>query len=181
MELDELHVLYPPFGPVGHGHAVTGGDRGVGGRAVSLAVAAGRQQGDLGKDLYNLVGVLIEGIYPIAFDIGRRLGDQVAQVVLGDQIEDEPVLDDLYILLFPDGVEQGPFDLLSGDILVMQDAEFGVTALPSQFKIPFGILVEAGTPFDDLLDPLRPFRLRRSLRYEDCKGRRRRSACPGYV
>jgi hypothetical protein len=44
MELDKLHIA--DFGPcsVGHGYAVAGGHAGVGGLAINLSDAAGREQ-----------------------------------------------------------------------------------------------------------------------------------------
>src|ERR1700677_2751203 len=104
MELDELHILYPAFSPVDHGHSVAGRDRGICRCPVSLAIPARRQQGDFGEYGHDLVGMLIESVNAITLDIGCRFGDQEAQMVLGDQIEDKPMLNDLYILLFADGL-----------------------------------------------------------------------------
>src|ERR1700730_17072907 len=68
------------------------------------------------------------------------------------------MLYDFDIFLLPDGFQQGPLDLLTRYIFVMQDAEFGMAAFFSKLEIAFRILVEPGPPVDDLLDPVGPFR-----------------------
>src|SRR6201999_3722451 len=122
-----------------------------------LAVAAGGQQGYTGEDGDDLAGMLVEGVDAIAFAVGRGFGDEETEVGLRDQIEDEPMFADLDILLFTHRLQQGTFDLFSGHVLVMEDAEFGVTAFAAQLEISFRIPVEAGPPFDDLADTFGSF------------------------
>jgi hypothetical protein len=90
-------------------------------------------------------------------NIGRGFADEKAQVMLGDQVEHEPMLDDLYIFLLAYRIQQGAFYLLTGDILMMKDTELGMTAFLAQLEIPFGILVKPGAPFDDLPDAFGTF------------------------
>src|SRR4051812_34059557 len=101
--------------------------------------------------------MLIQRINTITFYIWCRLRDEITQVMLCDQVQDKPVLDDLYIGLLPYRIQQCPLDLLSCNIFVMQYPEFRMTAFLSQLELTAGVLIKTGAPVDDLLDPLRSF------------------------
>src|SRR5579859_1660976 len=157
MELDKLHVLDAPFGTINHGYTVTCSYLRIGGCPVSLSITAGREQGSMRKDCNDPVSLQVQGIYPIAFYVGCRFGDEVTQVMLGDQVDDKPMLDDLDILLLAYRVQQCPFYLFSRDIFMVQDAEFGMAAFLPQLEIPFRVLIKAGPPIDNILYAFRPF------------------------
>src|SRR5882724_12590 len=139
MELDELHIFDPSLGPVG------------------LSITPCRKQGNTGEHSLDPVGMLVQRIHPITFHIRGRFGDQVAEVVLRDEVEDEPMLDDLYILLDAYCRQQGAFYFFARYVLMVQDAEFGMPSLLTQLEIPVRVLVEAGAPADHFLDPFGTF------------------------
>jgi hypothetical protein len=49
-------------------------------------------------------------------------------MVLSDKVQDKPMLADLDILLLPNRLQQGSFDLFTGNIFVVEDAELRMTA-----------------------------------------------------
>src|SRR6185437_3625741 len=157
MELDEFHILYPAFCAIDHGYSIACGDLRVGGRPIGLAVTSGGEQGNTGEYRYDLVCLLIQRIDAKTFDIRRRFGDQIPEMVLGDQIEHEPMFVDLDVLLLSNRLQQCALDLFPSHVLVMQDAELGMTAFPAQLVVAFIVLVKTGAPVDDLLYTFRPF------------------------
>src|SRR5882757_264886 len=96
--------------------------------------------------------MLVQGVDAVAFDVWRGFGNKIAQVVLRDQVQDEPMFDDGNIRLFAYCLQKGPLYLLPRNVLVMQDTKFRMAALSSQLELPTGILIKTGTPVDDLLD-----------------------------
>src|SRR5258708_35241033 len=101
--------------------------------------------------------MLVKNIDTITFDVGRRFGYQVAEMMLGDQVNDKPVFGDLYIFLFAYCLQQGPFYFFAGDLFMMKDPKGGMSAFFAQFEIPIRLLDEPCAPVDDILDPLRAF------------------------
>src|ERR1044072_8964403 len=78
-------------------------------------------------------------------------------MVLGDEVYNETMLNDLNIFLLLHITEQGPFHFSSGYILMMQYSEFAVPAFPSQLVVAIFFLIELRSPFDKLLNTIHTF------------------------
>ena len=157
VELDELHVLQVALGAVGHGDTVSRSDDGVGGGAVDLAVATGGQNGRPGEDLVDLPRFTVHHVAAVALDVGRQAGDDVAQVVLRQEVEGEVVFVDDEVVQRGRLGGEGALDLPPSQVLVVQDAVFGVAALAAQVVLLELVQVEARPPFDDFLHAGGPF------------------------
>ena len=151
VELHELQVSQHAAGAVNHGHAVAGGDDGSGGGGIDIAHAAGGQEGDLGEVGIDLIGAAVEGVNAIAFDAGCVFGDPLPKMVLGDEVDGELVFFQLDIGVVVDCLQESAFDFGTGIILVVQDAELGVSALTVQVEGAVVFLVEVHAPLHELL------------------------------
>ena len=107
--------------------------------------------------LFDLVGLQVKYVNAVAFYVLRGFGDQVAQVVLGDELHHEAVGDELYIAFAANCVEQCALYFAAGHIFVMDYPEFGVAAFFPERQFAVGRFVEAGAPFDELAHPFRAF------------------------
>src|SRR6478609_5650209 len=131
MKLDELHILDPRFRTVCHRDPVTGCNAGIGGCPVSLAGSAGSKHGDRRQDLFDRECFEIQCINAEALYVWCRLGDEVAEMVLCDQIHDEPVVVDLDVGVAFGFSHKRTFDLKTSDVFMMQDAEFRMASFLS--------------------------------------------------
>ena len=134
VELDELQVRHPRPGPVGHRHAVPGGDVRVGGVQVHLPATARSQDGGLGleRDHRTVVG-------------GEDVGPPAGFAVLGgspghargeDQVHGEEVLQHGDVAA---GGHRGQERLLHrgpGAVGGVDDASLGVAAFATQLEVP---------------------------------------------
>ena len=136
VELHEFQVTENTAGAVDHSYAVARGDDRRSGGGVNVSHAAGGQQGDLGQVGINSVGIAIEGIDTIALNIGRVLGDTLAEVVLRDDVDGELALFDFDVGMGAGGCEQPAFYLLTSVVLVVEDAKLGVSAFAVEVE-PF--------------------------------------------
>ena len=82
-------------------------------------------------------------------------GDELAQMVLGEQVDGKVVLENRDVRVFPYRGDERPFDLGSGEILVVEDSVLGVSSFAVQFEAAVRGLVEAGPPGDQIPDHLR--------------------------
>ena len=156
MELHKLQVLQHSAGTVNHGNAVTGGDDGCSGGAVHIAHAACGKQRYLGEVGVYAVGLGVEGIHSIAFYVGCVLGDSLAQVVLGDDVDGELVFLHLDVGVVVDGLQQSSFYLLAGVVFVVKDAELRVTTFAMQVEAAAALFhVEVDTILYQLGDAFR--------------------------
>src|SRR5687768_14201517 len=78
-------------------------------------------------------------------------------MVLGDDINDKTMLNELNVLLFYYRIDQCTFHFFTGNILMMKDPEFRMASFFSSFIITIFFLVKPCSPVNDLLDPLWPF------------------------
>ena len=138
VELHELQVSQHAAGAVNHGHTVAGGDDGSGGGGIDVAHAACGQEGDLGEVGIDLIGAAVEGVNAIAFDAGCVFGDPLPKMVLGDEVDGELVFFQLDIGVVVDCLQESAFDFGTGIILVVQDAELGVSALTVEVEAVAG-------------------------------------------
>src|SRR5688572_14235399 len=120
MKLYELHVLYPALCTISHSYTVAGGYTGIGGGAVHLPCPTRCHKRAAGKYLFNIIGLEIKGVHAITSDVWRRLSDEIAQVMLGDDIHHKPVIVYLYIRVSLCFRYQRPFYLNACYILVVQ-------------------------------------------------------------
>src|SRR5690606_8845863 len=86
MKLNKLHVLNTPLGSIHHCYTITSGNNRIGSTAIYLAGATCGQQRYLGEDSIYLIGLHIQGINSVAFYVWSRFGNQLAQMMLGDDI-----------------------------------------------------------------------------------------------
>ena len=155
VELDELHVFGDRLGAVAHGDAVARGDRGVGGRGVDVAAAARGDDGAFGQHGLDLVGVEVEHVGAEAGQSPRVARDELAQMVLRQQVDGEAALQHGDVGVRADRGDQRPFDLGAREVLVVEDAVFGVASFAVQLEASVGRLVETRAPGDQVADQLR--------------------------
>ena len=117
-------------GTPGHGHAVAGGDVGIGRVEIDLAAAAGGQQRDRRGEGLDLAGLLVEDIDPEALVVAG-----VAELLAGDQVNREVVLEDRDVRLVGHRRQQGALDFAAGDVLGVEDAALGMAALPAEVEL----------------------------------------------
>ena len=120
--------------------------------AVDGTHAAGGHEGHFGKEGLYLAGIEVEYIGTVALDVGRLSGDGNSQMVLGDDFDGEMFLKDGDVGVLSDGLDEAVLDFGTGVVLVMEDAELGVTAFAVQVEFAFFVFIEVYTPFDELLD-----------------------------
>ncbi len=145
MELDELQVADHRPGAQRQRHPVAGGDHGVGRGGVHLAHAAAGQDHRRGADRADAVaGALAHHVE----------GDPAGPaLVVGEQVEDEGVLDDLDARLVGGRLDQGPLDLGPGGVAAgVHDPVAPVAALAGELELAPGVAVEAGAVFHQALE-----------------------------
>ena len=129
VELYELHVLHLTLGTIDHGDAVAGGDIGVRGGSIDGTSAAGGHQGYAAQVGVHLARLRVQDVGTVAFDVRCAACDAYAQVVLGDNLYSEVVLQHLDIGILAYGLHQPALYLGSRVIGMVQDAELRVSAL----------------------------------------------------
>ena len=152
VELDELHVFGQRLGAVAHGDTVARRYDGVGSRRIDVAAAARRHDGGLGEHGLYLVGLLVENVGPEAGQPPGVARDELAQMVLGQQVDGEMVLQHRNIGVAADRFDERPFDLGAREVFVVEDAVFAVAALAVELETSVGGLVEARAPRDQVAD-----------------------------
>ena len=155
VELHELHALHRAFGAVDHGNAVARGDVGVGGGGIDSSCAACGHQGDFGKEGVDFLGVGVEDVSAVAFDVRRAAGHFDTQVVLGDDFHGEVVFQDGDVRVVAHGFHQSALDFKPRVVGMVQDAEFRVSAFAVQVEFPVLVLVEIHAPFQQVAYALR--------------------------
>ena len=155
VELDELHVFGDRLGAVAHGDAVARGDDRIGGRGVDVAAAARGDDGEFGQHGLDFVRFEIQDVGPEAGQAAGVARDELAQMVLRQQVDGEAVFEYGDAGMPADRLDERPFDLGARQVLVVEDAVLGVAAFAVQLETPVGSLVEARTPFDQVPNQLR--------------------------
>src|SRR5208283_269947 len=145
MELHELHVRKDGTGFVGDGHAVTGGEIGIGGFAEELAEAAGGEENGAGAEF-------VEGV--VSFIHEANAG---GAAVFENEFGGEGVGAHVEMR---DGVsagEEGAADLAAGGMAVgVEDAGTAVGGFTGEGELGAGA-IEFGAPFDELGDVVGAF------------------------
>ncbi len=155
VELDELHVLGDRLRTVAHGYPVARRHDGVRGRGVDVAAAARRHDGELREHGLDLVGPLVEDVGAEAGQPAGVASDELAQMVLRQQVDGEMVLQHGDVRMVSDRLDQCPFDFGPRQILMVEDAVLRVAAFAVELVASVGSLVESGSPFDQVGDQLR--------------------------
>ena len=97
-------------------------------------------------------GVFVEHVCSEAAYAGRVACDDNAQVVLGDDFDGEVMVEDVYVRMALDGSDEAGLYFRSRVVLVVQYAEFRVSAFAVQVKFARFVFVEFHSPADELLD-----------------------------
>jgi hypothetical protein len=146
VELDELHIGDDRAGPQCQGHAVAGGDRGIGRRGVHLAHAAGGQHHRAGQDRADAVlGALAENVQ-----------GETARATVGraQQIQHQGVLDPADPRVPPDRLVQCALHLGTGSVAArVHDPVGAVATLAGQHQRAVRVAVEHGAQAHQLPHP----------------------------
>ena len=145
MELHEFHVGEHGASFVGDGHAITGGDIGIGGFTVELAEPAGGEENGASADFVErVIGFVEEANADDAAVFENEFGGEG----VGAQVE------------MRDGVgagEKGAADFAAGGIAVgVEDAGTAVSGFAGEGELGAGA-IKFGAPIDELSDVLGTF------------------------
>src|SRR5258707_8802630 len=145
MELHELHVGEDRASFVGDGHAVAGGDFGIGGFAIDLAEAAGGEKnGERANFVKRAVGFVDEA-------------NANGAAIFEDQAGSERVCAKVKVGNFVSARKKCAADFASGGVAMrVQDARAAVCGFASEGKLGAGT-IEFGAPFDELCNVLGTF------------------------
>ena len=155
VELDVLHVLRDGLRPVAHGDAVAGSHHGIGRGRIDVAATAGSHYGELRQHGFDRIRRQIEHIGAEAGDAPRVARDELAQVMLRQQVDGVVPFQQGDVGMTPHRSHQRTFDLGARQVLVVQDAVLRVAPLAVQLEPPVGRLVEARAPGNEVPDQLR--------------------------
>ena len=148
MELDELHVPHPAAGTPCHGHAVAGGDVGVGGVEIDLAGAAGGEHRVARGEGDDLVRLDVEHVGAEA--AGARLADLVAD----DQVDRDVMLEDVDVRMVADMFAERGLHRRPGGVGGVDDAAMRVSAFACQViaELRIGLAREGHAAVDQPFD-----------------------------
>ena len=137
-----------------HCHAVACRNDRRGGGGVDVAHTTGGKQGEFGQVCVNLVGLRVEGVDTVTFDVGRVLCNALAQMVLGDYVDSKLILFQFDVGVVVDGLQQSALDLGTRIVLVVQDSELGMATFAVQIELAALRLVEFHAVMHQLFDAL---------------------------
>ena len=156
--MQELHVFDRSLRAVYHRDAVAGRYGRVGRRMVNIADPAGGHDRYFGQHRIDFMLFQIQHVSAEAGDVRRAFFDQLAQVVLRQDVDREMMLVDFDVVVALDAAHQRAFDLVAGDVFVVQDAVLAVPSFAGQFVASRAVLVEFRAPVDQLFDDRRRMR-----------------------
>jgi hypothetical protein len=157
MELHQLHVGEDRACFVGDGHAVAGGDLGIGGFAIDLAEATSREENGECADFVKAAVSFVNETHPDG------------ATVFEDQAGGERVRAKMKMRDFVRSGEKGAADLASGGIAVrMEDAGTAVRGFAGESEFGSGA-IELGAPFNELGDVAGTFFYNESYRFRPAK------------
>ena len=87
MKLYKFHVLDTAFCSVKHGNSIAGCNGRIRGTGINLSCTSGTHDSTFGNNCFNIIGVKIEDIGPIAIDLRRQSCDILTQVMLRNDID----------------------------------------------------------------------------------------------
>jgi hypothetical protein len=126
MELDEFHVRHPAARAPGHGHAIAGGDIGIGGEQIDLARTAGGEHGVARGKAQHAVALDVE-----------HVSAQTALVVLADaigadQVDRDVVFEDVDVRMRAHQRRQRGLHCSTGGVGGVNDASVRVAAFAGE-------------------------------------------------
>ena len=152
MELYEFHVLDAPFGTIHHGNAVARGNVRVGGGSVDGTCATGCHQCDAAQIGVHLAGIGVQNVRAVAFYVRCAACDANAQVVLRDDFHGKMVLQNLDVWVAAHSLHQSALYFCSGVVSMVQDTEFGVSALAVKVELAVLLFVEVNAPAQQVVN-----------------------------
>ena len=152
VELDEFHVGDPAPGPPTHGHAIAGRRIGVGCVEVHLARSAGGQHGVEGTQGFDLAGLFVEHVGPVAAVVGHT-GLAQFEFPAGNQVDGDVLFHHFDVRVAADALHQRLLHCRTGGVIGVNDAPVAVAALPGQVKLA-GVLLVAGKGHAGLDEPV---------------------------
>ncbi len=152
MELYEFHVLDGSLGTVHHRDAVAGGHQRVGGCGVHGSDAARGHNGHFCQERIDIAGGFVQDVGAVALYVGGAAGHHLAEMVLGDDLHGAVMVVDVDVIGVLYAAHQGLLDCGAGVVGVVQDAEFGVSALAVQVEGAVLLAVEVDAPRQQLLN-----------------------------
>ena len=149
VELDEFHVLHRSFGTINHSNAVACGNERIGGGLVHRAHAASRHERHARKESVHLARFLVEHIGTIALDARCAARHDLAQMVLGENLDGKVVVEDVDVLVGAHCLNERGLYLMPRVVGMVQDAELRVSAFAMQVELAFLVLVKFHAPLDE--------------------------------
>ena len=138
VELHEFQVAQHAPRPMHHCHPVAGGDNRCGGSGVDVTHATGCQQSNFRQIGVNLICAAVQRIDAVTYNVGRVLGNPLAQMVLRYNIDSKLMLFQFNIGVIAHRLQQSTLYLGTGIILMVQNAEFRMASLSVQVKTVTG-------------------------------------------
>ena len=121
VELDELHVCNARSRSVGHGNAVAGGNNRIGRVEIDLTQSAGTEHDNIGEEHLHPMLRNTQDIRTPAMDGSPGLSSSVCNVVFGDQIDCNMVLEHSDSRVFRHRIEQRPLNFSTREVLCVDD------------------------------------------------------------
>jgi hypothetical protein len=146
VELNELHILGLCLGAVAHCDAVARSNAWVGCCVVDISATASRYNCKLGEYGENLVCRGIENVRSEARQAASVTSHNLAEVVLCEKVDGEVVLQDGDIRMVAHLLDKSAFNLRASQILIVENAMLGVSALAVKVETTILAAVEARTP-----------------------------------
>ena len=149
VELYELHVFYRSLGAVDHRYAVACGCHWICSCRIDGADASGRHEGHARQKLVD--GALrCKHIGAVASYVGRAPRHNLAQMVLGYDLDGEMMFEDVDHRMGFNGCYEALLDLKAGVVGMVENAEFAVAPLAVEVERAVGGLVEINAPLYQL-------------------------------
>jgi len=152
MELDELHILHCALGTIDHRNAIARSHQRIGCLTIDGFTPARSHDSDLGKESIHFARLFVQHVCSVATDSLCVAGYDDTHVVLGDDFHGKMVGKHGDVGMCLHRFDERCLYLRTRIVLVVQDAEFAVSALLVQIKGSVGLLVKVHSPFDEFLN-----------------------------
>ena len=157
MELEKLHIGDFGSGPVSHRNAIAGRRIRIGCVEINLARATGRHKSDPPDHRLHLLCAVVQYIESQRLVIGTSRLNFFFKPGSGDEVDSHVVLKNLDIVLGMNRLNEGAFNLPTGEVVRVQNAAFGVPSFFSQIEFGTATAVKIGSKIDQLTNPCRTF------------------------
>ena len=146
MELYEFHILYRAFGAIDHRDAVAGRYKRIGGGAVDGSYASSSHHRDTGKECVYLSGLLVKYISSVTRDIGSTSGHDHTEMMLGNDLDSETMIEDIYIFVGTHALHKTLLDFRTRIVGMVQYPEFGMAAFTVKIERTVLLFVKIYSP-----------------------------------